>query len=354
MSGFTASTDLRRCQLPDPRSWLKNNFDVVAFAAALLVSGALMGWWAILTRYNILEMHRLVEAQLIGTLSDPAALAVQLEAVRHHTDRQLFMIAGESTLAALLLVTFACVLFAVARRRRAATLRMQRLLQFTTHELKTPIAGVRALLQSLEIESVPAEHRRRLLAQGINECNRLEHLAETILTYQRAVARPRLSLGVLGADELVAHILEHRRATLGAETVDWQPGPSPSVHVDADAFRVILENLLDNAKKYGGESVSLTSEIAGDRWQLSVADRGIGFDPKEADDLFDPFSRHVKSGVTTHGSGLGLYLSRQLARDMRGELWATSEGPGRGSRFVLEVSIAGDAPGDKRETLARA
>lgn len=340
--------------MPDLRAWLKNNFDVVAFAAALLVSGALMSWWAILTRHNILEMHRLVEAQLVGTVSDPAALNSQLDVVRHHTDRQLFMIGGESTLAALLLVTFACVLFIVARRRRAATLRMQRLLQFTTHELKTPIAGVRALLQSLEIESVPAEHRRRLLAQGVNECNRLEHLAETILTYQRAVARPRVSLAALGADELVAHILEHRRATLGAEAVDWQPGASPAVQVDADAFRVILENLLDNARKYGGDSVTLSSAVVGDKWRLSVADRGIGFDPREAEDLFDPFSRHVKRGVMTHGSGLGLYLSRQLARDMRGDLRASSDGPGRGSTFVLEVAIATDAPDAGKETLARA
>jgi signal transduction histidine kinase len=336
------------------RTWLRSNLDVVAFAAALVVAGALMTWWAILTRYNILELHRLIEAQLIATISDPAALRAQLDVVSHHTDRQLFMIAGESGLAALLLITFACVLFVVARRRRIATERMQRLLQFTTHELKTPIAGVRALLQSLEIESVPPEHRKRLLAQGVNECNRLEHLAETILTYQRAVVRPQRPVTVHAADALVEDILEHRRTTLGAEQVEWRPGPAAGLCVDADAFRVVLENLLDNARKYGGESVQLSSSLDGERWRLAVVDRGIGFDPSEAEDLFDPFSRHVKSGVTTHGSGLGLYLSRQLARDMRGELSAVSEGPGRGSTFYFDVPVARDIAVDGKESLARA
>jgi signal transduction histidine kinase len=332
---------------------LRSNLDVVAFAAALVVAGALMTWWAILTRYNILEMHRLVEAQLIATLNDPVALRAQLDIVGRHTDRQLFMIAGESSLAALLLITFACVLFVVARRRRIATERMQRLLQFTTHELKTPIAGVRALLQSLEMESVPQEHRKRLLAQGINECDRLEHLAETILTYQRAVARPQLPVTVHAADALVEDILEHRRTTLGAEQVEWHPGPAAHLRVDVDAFRVVLENLLDNARKYGGASVHLSSALDGERWRLAVVDRGIGFDPAEAEELFDPFSRHVKRGVTTHGSGLGLYLSRQLARDMRGELSAASEGPGRGSAFYFDVPVAHEAPDGGTENLAR-
>jgi signal transduction histidine kinase len=340
--------------LPDLRGWLRSNLDVVAFAAALIVAGALMTWWAYLTRHNIVEMHQLMEAQLLGTVSDSRLLADQLTDLRRHTERQLFMISGESGLAAVLLVTFACVLFIVARRRRLATERMQRLLQFTTHELKTPIAGVRALLQSLELESVPAEHRKRLLTQGVNECNRLEHLAETILTYQRAVARPRLSLAVHGAEDLITDILEHRRSTLGEEAVDWQPGPAADLEVDADAFRVVLENLLDNAKKYGGAAVMLTSSLADGKWRLAVRDQGIGFSAGDADHLFDPFARKVQQGMTTHGSGLGLYLSRQLARDMRGELSAVSEGPGRGSTFFFEVPVATAAPQSDKENLARA
>jgi signal transduction histidine kinase len=58
--------------------------------------------------------------------------------------------------------------------------------------------------------------------------------------------------------------------------------------------------------------------------------------------------------MTTHGSGLGLYLSRQLARDMRGELSASSAGPDRGSLFVLSVPLAAGTPVSGEESLARA
>lgn len=336
------------------KAWLRNNLDVVAFATALIVSGALMSWWALLTRHNIVEMHRLIESQLRLTVTDTGTLAAQLDALSHHTERQLFMITGESGLAAALLLTFAGVLFVVARRRRAANLRMQRLLQFTTHELKTPIAGVRALLQSLQLDSLPPEHRGRLLDQGITECNRLEHLAETILTYQRAVARPQLSASIQSSNALVGEILEHRRSTLGLEAVSWQPGPAAALHVDADAFRVVLENLLDNARKYGGASVALSAAIVGARWHLSVRDQGIGFAPADAELLFDPFSRQHREGMTTHGSGLGLYLSRQLARDMRGELSAASAGPDRGSEFVLSLPLAAETPVAGEKSFARA
>jgi signal transduction histidine kinase len=117
---------------------------------------------------------------------------------------------------------------------------------------------------------------------------------------------------------------------------------------------VVLENLLDNARKYGGRGVTLTSSLADGRWRLAVRDQGVGFAPGDAEYLFDPFARKLQHGMTTHGSGLGLYLSRQLARDMRGELSAVSEGPGRGSTFILEVPVASAAPASAKENLARA
>ena len=64
-----------------------------------------------------------------------------------------------------------------------------------------------------------------------------------------------------------------------------------------------------------------------------------GFDPKDAERLFEPFERGGGKGVA-HGSGLGLFISRQLARRMHGELTAKSAGPGQGSVFVLELPLA--------------
>jgi two-component system CheB/CheR fusion protein len=228
----------------------------------------------------------------------------------------------------------------IARQRSLAQRRMERLLQFTSHELKTPISGVRALLQSLGLGSLPEERKAEFLKRGLLEVDRLEHLTETILAWQRSLASEgRVAPAAHEASSLVNQILEHRSRTGVTETLDVKPVAPAQVLVDADAFRVILENLLDNAHKYGGGRAEVFSEVRGREWALSVKDGGQGFAASQAENLFDPFRRQKHEGVT-HGSGLGLYLSRQLAQRMNGRLTASSEGPGRGSIFTVTLLVS--------------
>jgi two-component system CheB/CheR fusion protein len=108
---------------------------------------------------------------------------------------------------------------------------------------------------------------------------------------------------------------------------------------DADAIHVVLENLLDNARKYGGASIELIEEQHAGRWRLSVKDGGQGFEVADAERLFEPFERGGGTGVA-HGSGLGLFIARQLMRRMGGDLRATSPGRGAGATFTLELPIS--------------
>ena len=177
----------------------------------------------------------------------------------------------------------------------------------------------------------------------MGECDRLEHLAETILAFQRTVVRgenPRTEK--LRGDVLLDEVLTHRARTLSNEGVALSPAAPISVWADRDAFRVVVENLLDNARKYGGGKVELMTENDDRRWRLKVRDFGQGFDPSTREHLFDPFAREQTQGVT-HGSGLGLTLSRQLARGMGGELSADSAGPGQGATFVFELNVVSEA-----------
>ncbi len=300
------------------KSWLSRNAETIVLATALVIIASLVVWWAVFTNRLILEVD--------------AARA----------DRLKFMIRGESTVFGVALVACMFALFAIARRARTDRLRMERLLQFTSHELKTPIAGVRALLQSLNLGSIPDDVRAGLLAQGVGECDRLEHLAETILAYQRTVTRKVSQRERFAADALLDEVISHRKRTTQGESLEVEPlGSAPHVWADRDAFRVILENLLDNARKYGAGKTRVSASSKGHHWQLHVRDDGQGFDPRDADSLFDPFTPRKSTGVT-HGSGLGLSISRQLARQMGGDLTATSDGPGTGSTFTLSLKT-GDA-----------
>ncbi|MBM4379575.1 MAG: HAMP domain-containing histidine kinase [Deltaproteobacteria bacterium] len=324
----------RRAQL---KAWVASNADVLLLGACLASVGPLMAWWSVLVRRNIHSMDQMLRVQVMGEF-DGTERAHRLESLDAATDRQLFMIAGESALAGLLLCILAVVLFMVARHRRAEAQRMQLMMQLSTHQLKTPLAGVRALLQSLGNGSIPEAVRSRFIAQGVGECDRLEHLVETTLAYQRAVARQAVRTERASTRQLVGNILDHRRSTFPDEQVGWMPGEELEVTCDGDAVRVILENLLDNARKYGGGHVEVSDGVCAGTWWLEVRDRGQGFQPRDAERLFEPFTREGGRGVS-HGSGLGLYISRQLARQMRGELRARSEGVGQGSVFALELPV---------------
>lgn len=318
------------------KRFFARNLDVVLFGLALTSVGPLMAWWSVLVRRNILAMDRLARADL-ELLPDVAERARRVAELDTHTARQLFMISGETTLAGLLLVVLAVVLFAIARKRQNENRRMQTMLQLTSHQLKTPIAGVRMLLQSLGSGVVPQDMQAQLLARGVAECDRLEHLVETILAFQRSVARGART-EVMSSDRLIGEILTHREQTSGKAEASWTKREPTPLLCDPDAVRVVLENLLDNARKYGGGQVELSESVSGPRWRLEVKDSGIGFDPSHAEQLFEPFEREEGSGAA-HGSGLGLYIARQLARRMHGDLKATSPGKGQGSTFVLELPV---------------
>lgn len=317
------------------RRTFERNVDVIALAAALLVAGPLMTWWSVLVRRNILIMDRLMRAQ-VELLEDPVERARGLVSVGLQTDRQLFMIQGETTVAFAVLVVLTLSLFVVARRRRNENHRMHTLLQLTSHQLKTPIAGVRTLLQSLENGSIPRELQQQFLGRGVAECDRLEHMVETILAYQGAVARRAPRLEHVESQHLLEEILAHRRATFPSERLEWSVKVPAVIRCEPDAVHVVVENLLDNARKYGGGSVELVESFSGTRWRLAVKDSGRGFEMGQVERLFEPFERGGGAGVA-HGSGLGLFIARQLMRRMGGDLRAWSAGAGKGSTFTMEL-----------------
>ncbi|MEN9798302.1 MAG: Alkaline phosphatase synthesis sensor protein PhoR, partial [Pseudomonadota bacterium] len=307
----------------------------------------LVAWWAIFAGRLIDERAELVSqvAELQLGRGAAAEQVVAQHALR--AQRQRTMLVGEGAVFGAMLVTCLGGLFLLARRARMARERLTRLLQFTTHELKTPIAGVQALLQSLQLGSIPEAARAELISQGLQECGRLEHLAETILAYQRAAVRERLVPVPAAADALVSEVLEHRRKSFGTEEVRRSGVAAAEIRVDPEAFRVVLENLLDNARKYGGGDVELRADVELGRWRLALRDRGQGFEPALREQLFQPFERSARGGMNAHGSGLGLFISRQLVQQMGGELSADSAGPGQGATFTLEFPVASsaEAPG---------
>jgi len=326
------------------RQWFAERAELIVLGLTMLTTASLVIWWTILLRGEMRTNEQL-ELEVLQLQADSISLqqrdARLSEIAAHHQSRTV-MLVGESTLLGLLLSGSLVTLFLLAQRRRQQREDMEKLLQFTSHEFKTPVAGVKGLLQSLQIGSIPEAQRAELIRLGQLECDRLEHLAETILAYQRAMSRdPRAAAQPIDAARFVADLLAHRARTSTSGDVEVAVIDAVRVLADKDGLRVILENLLDNAQKYGGGHVQLSAGIDGGRWRLDISDRGRGFAPEISERLFDPHNRGSGDGMT-HGAGLGLAIARQLARRMGGDIVAHSAGPGQGAVFTVTLGLAPD------------
>ena len=125
--------------------------------------------------------------------------------------------------------------------------------------------------------------------------------------------------------------------------IELRPAPSlPAVAADPEKLKEVLVNLVENAVKYSpdGGRIEVALERAGGHIRFAVQDEGLGIPAAEQARIFEKFHRldpDLTRGVG--GSGLGLYICRELVRQMNGEIWVTSR-EGEGSTFYVEIPIA--------------
>lgn len=336
------------------RQWFAERAELVVLGVTLLATSSLVFWWTILLRGEMRTNEALERALLDAqTGLTSQQFEDRRQEIAEHHERRNVMLVGESALLALLLSGSLVVLFLLAQRRKQQREDMEKLLQFTSHEFKTPVAGVKGLLQSLAIGSIPESQRAELIQLGQLECDRLEHLAETILAYQRAMSRdPRQGVQRIDAARFIADLLAHRaRTSSGGGEAEMAVIDAVQVQADHDGLRVIVENLLDNAQKYGGGKVRIAAGVSDGRWRLDISDQGRGFPPDAAEKLFDPHNRGSGDGMT-HGAGLGLAIARSLARRMGGDITARSAGPGQGAVFTVTLALAPAGAGPQGQGVA--
>ena len=219
-------------------------------------------------------------------------------------------------------------------------------LRSVSHNLQTPLTSIRAYVEQLRSASPEAAEDRRLVIVD-EQADRLTRLVRQLLTVTRIEA------GVLRSQaEVIAVGPRVRKAweAIGAADVSFTLQDEAHgwlVVADPDQFDQVLWALLDNAVKYGGQhgsvEVLIRSDDTADRLKVTIADHGPGVLEADRARLFVRFSRGADSG-SGEGTGLGLYVSRQLLRAMGGDLWLEPAGAEPGASFTL--SLAGERPGD--------
>jgi len=226
-----------------------------------------------------------------------------------------------------------------------------------SHELRTPLASVYGAAVTLiqRGDQLEAEQRAQLLGVIASEADRLARIVNDILLASRLDSQTLVfTIESFDAFEALRHAVEAACTHLPDE-IDvrlLEPDGSPPVAADSEKLRQVLGNLIDNAVKYSpdGGLVQIGVERRGRHVRFSVSDEGIGIPSEELERIFEKFYRldpELLRGVG--GTGLGLYISRELVRRMEGTIWVESE-LGKGSTFYVELPRAEraipDLPGE--------
>jgi len=225
-----------------------------------------------------------------------------------------------------------------------------RFLSMLAHELRNPLAPIRSAVDVLRLcgdSPTDIEWARDVIDRQVNH---LIRLVDDLLDISRiTLGKIRLQMETVNASDLVTAaveisgpLIEKSRHQLSVSV----PEEPLTLYADRARLTQVLANLLNNAAKYthAGGVVSLTLEQDGDEALFRVRDTGIGIPENMLDRVFDMFIQ-IDSGLDrAHGGlGIGLTLVRELVTMHQGSISVTSEGPGKGSEFVVRIPIAENA-----------
>ena len=216
-----------------------------------------------------------------------------------------------------------------------------------SHELRTPLAAIYGAAMTLQREDVELNDSQQsgMLDVIAGESERLARIVNDILLASRLDSGAHtVAIGRPDAGEIARTVLAAAETHLPQDVELVLLAPESDLHVAAneDGLRQVLVNLVENAVKYSpnGGRVELALEPVDGRVRFSVRDRGLGIPPSEHERIFEKFFRldpNLSRGVG--GTGLGLYISRELVRRMGGRIRVDSA-PGRGSTFSFELPTA--------------
>jgi signal transduction histidine kinase len=263
------------------------------------------------------------------------------------TDQRIASYVWIGVLVVLAVVVLALFILGLIRRQMAVTRLRNDLVANVTHELKTPLSGMRLLVDTLlNSEKLHEPTVREYLALIAKENLRLSRLIDNFLAFSRMERNKyALDFQTVPAQAIVdgaAAAVQERFNSSGCHFEVKSATNLPLVSADADAMVTAVVNLLDNAWKYSGDDKHITLAAAAENGSVTFAvqDNGIGLTERDTKRVFKRFYQVDQSlSRSAGGCGLGLSIVKFIVTAHGGDVKVKSE-PGKGSRFVISVPSA--------------
>jgi signal transduction histidine kinase len=295
--------------------------------------------------FDIQELHAMLSVPLVWNEAVVGVLNVQSSAIREYTGEEITF-----------LVTIAALLAGVVEKGRMqaeAEAQLDRLSQLdaaraellavVTHELRTPLAVVRAYVDLLSdaAASGAAPAERDIVESwregATDQVTRLDRLVDSILATVRGEGLTGLRRDPFDVVGAISNTVGTLALLLRTRAVRWDaPGHAIVARGDEARFRQVLEQLLDNEAKYAPpeHAVSIGIWKRDGEVQVYITDDGPGVPIEDWEAVFQPYVRVDRA--RSRGSGIGLFAARRLMEAMGGRVWIEKNGFG-GSRFIVAL-----------------
>ncbi|NUQ00254.1 MAG: PAS domain S-box protein [Armatimonadetes bacterium] len=211
-----------------------------------------------------------------------------------------------------------------------------------SHDLQEPLRMVSGYLQLLErryIGDLPPE-AREFIEFAVGGANRMRDLIKDLLAYSRVTTRGE-PFQACDLNDILESVRLNLEVAIEESGAVIEAGDLPVVHGDPIQLAQALQNLLANAIKFAAKDrpprITVEGQVEAGEARLTVADNGIGIDPKYHEVIFQPF-RRLHSRDEYPGSGMGLTIVQRIAQRHGGEVHTTGQ-PGEGARFVLTLPM---------------
>lgn len=306
-------------------------------------------WWAVqLWREN--DRVLALSAQMLETRHSRQREGVNVTALRETAEYQAMlarhrkhqrMILSEGLFFTLCLGFGLWVINRAARRELLLARQRRNFMLSITHELKSPLAAMRLVLETLTRRELSRDQVEKLCTNGMRDAARLQTLVDDLLLAARLEDDWHPQREAVDVRAIVQDCIANAQVRFPHARIEVSiPADLPPVYADRVGLTSVVQNLLDNALKYSppGTPVHICAEPCPDRQVcLSVADQGIGIPDEEKTAIFEKFYRigNEETRQTT-GTGLGLYIVSQVVRHHSGSISVRDNVP-RGTVFTVEL-----------------
>ncbi len=253
----------------------------------------------------------------------------------------LILTEGIVLLVAILIGIYVIFLF---WKRQASLYKAQRhFINQVSHELKSPLASLQLHLETIQMRQPNPEQLQRFTLLMQDDTQRLGTLINNLLMAGRIEAKStQLHLENCDLAMLLETYLTQEQNNFPVEgSLTWQLEAGLQARIEKEALETVLRNLLENAILYADSApiVHVRLTRSGDNANLQISDQGPGIPPKDRKKVFRMFYRLRQTGKTIKGSGLGLFIVRNLIKLHGGKVWIGGNKGNRGTTFNLVIPL---------------